>query len=87
VGFFLLVGISMIHASRLIMAGDKLPGRLGQLGLAVVGLYLAGILVSVLDPLSFLFPTFVLVGGSVLVPIWAIWLGVAAGRLQRQGDR
>ena len=84
-GFFLSVGAAMVHASRLILASDKLPRQLGQLGLMVAGFYAVGVLVSVVDPLGFLFPYFVLVGGSILAPIWAIWLGVAAGRLEQAG--
>ena len=85
VGFFLSVSAAMVHASRLILAGDKLPRQLGQLGLAVAGLYGAGVVVTIVDPLGFLFPYIVLVGGSILAPIWAIWLGVAAGRLEQAG--
>jgi hypothetical protein len=84
-GFFLSVGAAMVHASRLILADDKLPRRLGQLGLVVAGLYAVGFLVTIVDPLGFLFPYVVLVGGSILAPIWAIWLGVAAGRLEQAG--
>ena len=39
-------------------------------------------MVSLVDSLGFLFPYIVLVGGSILAPMWAIWLGLAAGRLQ-----
>jgi len=81
VGFYIAVGFAMLHAAGLVMAGDKLPHRLGQLGMVVAVLYLALAVVSIVDPLSFLFQYIVLVGGAILAPAWAIWLGYAAGRL------
>lgn len=85
VAFFLAVGAAMFRAARFMLVDDRLPRRLGQLGITVGVVYWVGVVVTVVDPLSFLFPYVVLVGGSILAPIWAIWLGVALGRLARAG--
>ncbi|MEA2460276.1 MAG: hypothetical protein QOH90_453, partial [Actinomycetota bacterium] len=72
--FFVLVGIGVYLASLDAGRWLSFDSRWVQLGMVVAGLYLVGVVASLFG-MQGLFELVVGIGGGILAPAWAFWLG------------
>ena len=83
---FALTGLALLVFSVLILRGDRLPRRLGQLGLLsgvlLLWVYLGRLLIVDPENAAVLIPAVVV--GFVANPAWFVWLGL---ELSRNGGR
>lgn len=78
-GFFLLAGGGVFLASRLALQQGTLPRNWALLGIVVAVLNWLGFVAQLLGGVL-LFQLVILVGGGILAPLWAVWLGRELGR-------
>jgi hypothetical protein len=76
---FLLIGLASYRFARLVMEERLMARSLAWLAMAESALLLLGIVVSITGPFA-LFQAFVGLGGGVIGPIWAAWVGVELRR-------
>ena len=81
-GFFLLAGSGVLFASFAAFDQPAFARGWIRLGMVVGLLYLAGIVTGALDA-DTPFRIIVGLGGGILAPIWAGWLGIQLGRADR----
>ena len=79
IGFFLLAGSGILFASFAAFDQPLFSRGWIRLGMAVGLLYLAGVIAAGFD-FDTAFEIIVGIGGAVLAPLWAAWLGVQLGK-------
>ena len=81
-GFFLLAGSGILFSSFAAFDQPAFSRGWIRLGMAVGLLYLAGVVAAAYD-LDTTFQIIVGIGGGILAPVWAAWLGLQLGKAER----
>jgi hypothetical protein len=85
---FLVVGLASWRFARLGLQQHSIPRGLAWLAMGEAALLIAGIVISVIGPF-WLFQAFVGIGGGIVAPAWAAWVGLElhrAGQAQTAAD-